>query len=115
MTDSELSKALAELDEQKVSTLVRKRIGSGVDAMSVIKELQEGMDTVGERYKKGEYFLSELIVSGEIFKESMKLLEPLLRAGEAGKAPRMVLGTVKGDYPQHWEGYRGSTLEGLWF
>jgi len=67
MTDSELSKALAELDEQKVSTLVRKRIGSGVDAMSVIKELQEGMDTLGT-------------VKGDIHNIGKDIVAVLLRA-----------------------------------
>ena len=55
-------------------------------------------NAVGERYKSGDYFLSELIVSGEIFKESMKLIEPHLQAGaEAGHRARIVLATVKGD------------------
>jgi methanogenic corrinoid protein MtbC1 len=97
MTNSELADALASLNEEEVGRLVRKRIDSGVDVMSVVRELREGMDIVGERYKEGEYFLSELIVSGEIFKESMKLIEPILKAGKADRGTKLVLGTVKGD------------------
>jgi 5-methyltetrahydrofolate--homocysteine methyltransferase len=56
------------------------------------------MNFVGERYKAGEYFLSELIVSGEIFKESMKLIEPHLKTNNrSSKMIKVVLGTVKGD------------------
>jgi methanogenic corrinoid protein MtbC1 len=56
------------------------------------------MDIVGQRYKSGEYFLSELIVSGEIFKDSMKIIEPHLKAGREGdRLSQIVLGTVKGD------------------
>jgi 5-methyltetrahydrofolate--homocysteine methyltransferase len=56
------------------------------------------MDIVGERYKAGDYFLSELIVSGEIFKDSMKLIEPHLEAGaDAADRTKIVLATVKGD------------------
>ena len=55
------------------------------------------MDIVGERYKAGDYFLSELIVSGEIFKDSMKLIEPYLKANSASSGTGIVLGTVKGD------------------
>ena len=95
---SELANALANLDEDKVKKLVRERIDGGADPMSIVDECRKGMDIVGERYKSKEFFLSELIVSGEIFKDAMAVLEPML---EAGKQPqpisRMVLGTVKGD------------------
>ena len=54
---------------------------------------------VGERYKAADYFPSELIVSGEIFKDAVKLIEPQLEAGkDTGNGPRkIVLATVKGD------------------
>ena len=94
---SELSSALANLEEDKASQLVRRELASGKDGVAVLAELRKGMDEVGQRYKKGEYFLSELIVSGEIFKESMKLLEPALKKGGGGPTTRIVIGTVKGD------------------
>ena len=56
------------------------------------------MDIVGERYKNKDYFLGELIMSGEIFKEAMAVIEPRLRAGQYDKPlAKMVLGTAKGD------------------
>lgn len=95
---SELADALVSLDEDKVARLVREKIDAGIDAISIINECRQGMDIVGERFKSGEYFLSELIVSGEIFKESMKVIEPHLKAGkEADTLAKIVLGTVKGD------------------
>ena len=95
---TQLADALASLNENEVARLVRDKIKAGVDATSVLEECRKGMDIVGERYKKGEYFLSELIVSGEIFKDAVKVLDPLLKEGqESSKATRVVLGTVKGD------------------
>lgn len=95
---SELADALANLDEDGVRRLVRDKIDSGVEPMTVVDECREGMDIVGERYKKGDYFLSELIISGEIFKEAMAVVEPLLKAGKSAQhLGKMVLGTVKGD------------------
>lgn len=95
---SELAEALVELDEDKVKKLVREKIDAGVAPMSIVDECRKGMDTVGERYKKGDYFLSELIVSGEIFKEAMALIEPMLEPGQqSDTVGKMVLGTVKGD------------------
>jgi methylmalonyl-CoA mutase cobalamin-binding domain/chain len=95
---SKLSTALANLEEEKVRTLVEQRVNAGSEPMSIVNELRQGMDTVGERYKSKEYFLSELIISGEIFKEAMAVVEPLLKAGKKGEPlGRIVLGTVKGD------------------
>jgi len=95
---SQLADALADLKEDEVIRLVQKELDAGVDAMSILNECRKGMDIVGERYKRGEYFLSELIVSSEFFKEAMKVIEPRLQAGREGdKLTKIVLGTVKGD------------------
>ena len=95
---SELADVIAELNEDEAKRLVREEIDAGVEPMSIVDECRQGMDIVGERYKKKEYFLSELIVSGEIFKEAMAVVEPLLKGGkEADSLSKMVLGTVKGD------------------
>ena len=93
----EIPTALAELNEQEAARLVKERLDAGDDPMTILDDLRRGMDIVGERYKAGDYFLSELIVSGEIFKDSMKLVEPHLKADATASATKIVLGTVKGD------------------
>ena len=93
----EIPTALAELNEQEAARLVKERLDAGDDPLTILDDLRRGMDIVGERYKAGDYFLSELIVSGEIFKDSMKLVEPHLKADATASATKIVLGTVKGD------------------
>ena len=95
---SELALAIADLKEDDVKKIVQAKINSGVDPMSIVDECRQGMEIVGERYKNKEYFLGELIMSGEIFKEAMAVVEPKLKAGASGKPlAKMVLGTAKGD------------------
>jgi len=94
---SEIPTALAELNEQEAARLVKERLDAGDDPVTILDDLRRGMDIVGERYKAGDYFLSELIVSGEIFKDSMKLIEPHLKTDANASATKIVLGTVKGD------------------
>jgi len=95
---ADLADALANLDEDEVRKLVREKIDAGAEPMSILDECRKGMDIVGERYKSKDYFLSELIISGEMFKEAMAVVEPLLKGGrEADPLSKMVLGTVKGD------------------
>jgi methanogenic corrinoid protein MtbC1 len=95
---SELIEAIADLKMDRVPVLIQGKLDAGDDPIHVLAECRQGMDIVGERYKAGKYFLSELIISGEIFKQSMKMIEPRLVSKEgAGDAPAIVLGTVKGD------------------
>lgn len=42
-----------------------------------------GMEIIGEKHEKNQYFLVELITSGEVMKERIKVLEPHLKGSEA--------------------------------
>jgi len=95
---SDLANAIADLKEDEVKQIVKSKIDSGVDPLSIVDECRKGMEIVGERYKNKEYFLGELIMSGEIFKEAMSVVEPKLKVGQSEKPiAKMVLGTAKGD------------------
>lgn len=95
---SELAEAILELKEDEVNRLVREKIESGVDPLALVDECREGMRLVGERHRTGDYFLGELIMSGEIFRNAMSLIEPRLKAGSPARPlGRIVVGTAKGD------------------
>ncbi|MGI9862220.1 cobalamin-dependent protein [Moorella naiadis] len=92
-----LSKAMAELEEEQVLTQVKERLGGGVAPLEIVKTLQEGMMEVGNRFESGEYFLSELVMAGEIMKGAMDILEPRLGGESGDHKGTIVVGTVKGD------------------
>jgi 5-methyltetrahydrofolate--homocysteine methyltransferase len=94
-----LSQAMADLAEEKAKELVKEKIEAGVTASEILKECQTGMAEIGKRYEKGKYFVSELMYAGEIMKDIMADLGPML-SGEPKAESRLgkvVLGTVKGD------------------
>ncbi len=94
----ELGTALAELDESGVERLVRKELDNGTAPEDIIIKLSDGMAEVGERFRREEYFLTELIYSGEMFKNAMNVLKPLCkRSGDEKVSGVVVMGTVKGD------------------
>ena len=97
MGKDELSSAIAGLDRDKVLSLVKERMQAGNEAMEIVGSLQDGMTEVGALFEKGEFFISELILCGEIMKEAMALLEPKLAAGGREYHGTIVMGTVKGD------------------
>lgn len=91
--------ALTELDEDATLDLARKLLDEGdATPLAIVQSCQRAMIVVGERYEKREYFLSGLIVAGEIFKGVLDLLGPLeLRMPAGNHAGTVVLGTVAGD------------------
>jgi len=92
-----LAMLLAELKEDEALSGVRKALDEGTDPLSLVEELREGMSIVGRRFEDKEYFLSELIMSAEIFKESIALIEPYLEGTAGETRGQVVIGTVKGD------------------
>ncbi|MFC1534209.1 B12-binding domain-containing protein [Thermodesulfobacteriota bacterium] len=100
MTDnqSELSTLMAELDEDAVLDLVRKFMDDGIDPLIIIDLCHKGMVRVGERYEHGRYFISGLIMAGEIMRQVGQLVFPLLDNKIInGNSGSIVLGTVEGD------------------
>jgi methylmalonyl-CoA mutase cobalamin-binding domain/chain len=113
---SDLANAIADLKEDEVKKIVQSRIAAGVEPMSIVDECRKGMQIVGERYKNKEYFLGELIMSGEIFKDAMSVVEPKLKAGQSGKPlAKLVLGTAKGDIHNIGKDIVGTLLKAAGF
>jgi methylmalonyl-CoA mutase cobalamin-binding domain/chain len=97
-TNSQLARLVADLEEDAVLQLVDQRIKAGENPLNIIDECNEGMREVGLRYEKGEYFVAGLIMSGEIFREVVELVQPLLEQQSEGKlSGRVLVGTVSGD------------------
>ncbi|GAI88208.1 unnamed protein product, partial [marine sediment metagenome] len=95
---SELVDAIVSLKEEKALRIVRRRLDAGEEPMSLVEESRRGIAIVGERYQSKEYFLGELIMSGEIFKQVMSLIEPKLTGEiQTETIGKIVLGTAKGD------------------
>jgi len=94
----ELVKLLSEMKEQEALAFVEKALEEGVDPADILREAQEGMNVVGEKFASEEYFLPELIFSGEILKGIIEKLEPHLKEGvKTERQGKVIIGTVAGD------------------
>jgi len=92
-----LIECVVQLDLRSAKSLVEKLLDEGVDPYTIITEgLSKGMERVGIRYEKGEYFLSELLAATAVMKGAMKILEPHIKI-EQKKKGTIVIGTVRGD------------------
>ncbi len=98
MSKIDLVKAVTELEEDLVISGVNEQAAAGIPAIEILAQLQAGMEGVGKLYEAGEYYLSELIMSAEVFSNAAALLGSALASGGEGKTiGTVILGTVKDD------------------
>ncbi len=97
--EHELTTLIADVKEQEAYDFVENALKEGVDPMSLMDAAREGMNVVGEKFAEGTYFIPELIYSGDILKNVIKILEPHLakKEGDRSSLGKVVVGTVAGD------------------
>ena len=93
-----LINAIAEMDDEGALVIVKDLIKDGVDPMTILDDCRAAMEVVGKRFEEGEYFISELILAGEMLKSISEEVKPLItQEGGAKKGGKVLIGTVKGD------------------
>ena len=94
----ELASVLADLQEQEALKIVEDRLGAGEDPLKILDDARQGMEVVGKRFADSEYFIPDLVYSGEILKEITELVKPkMTKAAETKRLGKVVFGTVAGD------------------
>jgi methanogenic corrinoid protein MtbC1 len=90
---------LADLKEDEVIKLTKQRIEAKEDPLKILEDSRKGMEVVGKRFAAGEYFLPELVFSGELLKQVTDLVKPHLgkSAAQVKRLGKVVIGTVAGD------------------
>jgi 5-methyltetrahydrofolate--homocysteine methyltransferase len=83
---------------EEIKRLTEEALSAGTTPQDILERgLRPAMETLGDRFSRGEAFLPELLVAAETMKASMEVLQPaIVRDGVAPKAT-MILGTVEGD------------------
>jgi 5-methyltetrahydrofolate--homocysteine methyltransferase len=94
---NELATAMADLNEMKVQELVQAGLAHGVSPSELLDDCREGIGMVGKRFEAGEYYLSELIMAGEVFKGAAAILTAQPGCASGPAKGKVVIGTVKGD------------------
>lgn len=96
-----LIEAMVEMKEQEALERARELISSGKDPLKILNACSEAMETVGKRFEKGEYFLPQLILAGEMLKQISEMLKPKLKDKSTSVTSeslgKVLIGTVKGD------------------
>lgn len=89
---------MTDLKEEETLALVRELIQQGVPPLEILADARSAMEGVGSRFEKGDYFIPDLIMAGEILKGVSEIVKPLLDTGStAKKQGKVIIGTVAGD------------------
>ena len=115
-TEHPLTEAVMAGRRKEVPALVQQCLAAGEDAKFIVENrLVNGMAIVGERFRKNEIFVPEMLVAARAMKEALAILEPMLVA--AGVKPEFtaVIGTVEGDLHDIGKNLVGMMMEGAGF
>ncbi len=98
MNLEELSRAVVAGDIDAAEELTKKAIKSNIPVADILNTgLVPGLLRVGELFERGEYYLPELIVSGDAVAKALEYLEPMMKKQGASYRGRYLIGTVQGD------------------
>lgn len=95
---NEISEALQKGQAPAVKEMCQKALDDGMGAKEILEGgLMSGMGIVGEKFKKNEVFVPEVLIAARAMNAGIEILKPLM--GDAGVEPagKVVIGTVKGD------------------
>jgi methanogenic corrinoid protein MtbC1 len=93
-----LVNTLADLKEDEALKIVKDRLNAGEKPLKILEDARKCMEIVGKRFADSEYFIPDLVYSGEILKAVTELVKPkMTKAAESKKLGKVVFGTVAGD------------------
>jgi methanogenic corrinoid protein MtbC1 len=93
-----LVNTLADLKEDEALKIVKDRLNAGEEPLKILEDARKGMEIVGKRFADSEYFIPDLVYSGEILKAVTELVKPkMTQAAKSKKLGKVVFGTVAGD------------------
>lgn len=94
----QIKQAVLDEDENLVKSLVNKALEAKLPAYDILmKGLHPGLVVAGERYEKMQFFLTDLMLVGEITTAVMDIIKPYLKSEKAKTSGKVVIGTVEGD------------------
>jgi 5-methyltetrahydrofolate--homocysteine methyltransferase len=108
-----IADALIKGDRNTVVELTKKALAEKVAPAEILqKGLIAGMSVVGERFKKNEVYVPEVLIAARAMHGALAILEPELKATGVKPVGIVVLGTVKGDLHDIGKNLVGMMLQG---
>ncbi len=113
---SKMSDALIRGRAPEVKALMEEALAANLEPATILQEgLLKGMGVIGERFKKNEVYVPEVLIAARAMKAGMELLRPQLVSSGVKPLGVAIIGTVKGDLHDIGKNLVGMMLEGTGF
>ena len=111
-----ISEELQVGNYQDVPGLIQEALNAKIPPAKILSDgLVAGMDIVGDKFRRDELFMPEVLISAKAMQAGMDILRPKLVEAGAKLAGKIVLGTVKGDLHDIGKNLVGMLMEGAGF
>jgi len=111
-----ISIALQKGDANKVAELVKQALEENIVPKEVLENgLIKGMGIIGEKFKKNEVYVPEVLIAARAMHSGMDVLRPKLVETGVKNIGKVVIGTVKGDLHDIGKNLVKMMLEGVGF
>ena len=112
-----IARALILGDRETVGRMTQAGLDRGLDPKQIIfRGLIPGMDVVGEKFRRNEYYVPQVLLSARAMYAGLDLLKPLLTARAGGEyLGTVVIGTAQGDLHDIGKNLVAMMLEGAGF
>ncbi len=95
----QLIDAIVEMREEDALAITQQMLDAGTPPLEVLDACRNAMEVIGQRFERGDCFIPELILAGEMLSQVTEFVKPRLQEQQAGqqKLGKVVIGTVEGD------------------
>ena len=100
-TFEKIANIVISADRKKIEKAINSALKKKVKPTDIlIKGMRKGIETVGQKFEKGEMFLPEMIKSADTMTQGVQILQPFIKAKKKGSIKKfgtIVIGTVQHD------------------
>jgi 5-methyltetrahydrofolate--homocysteine methyltransferase len=105
-----------KVGEPGIKELTQQAINKGIDPQEILNSgLLAGMNIVGDKFKKCELFIPEVLLCGQALKAGMDVVKPIMVKSGLKPFAKFVIGTVKGDLHDIGKSLVSMMLQGAGF
>ncbi len=114
-TVKEIGDAILDGDLSNIEAIIKRALDKHSPDEIINNGIIKGMSAVGEKFKNGEYFLPEVMISAETVHKAFDILKPMLENCDYESKGGVVFGTVKGDLHDIGKNFVAMMLVGAGF
>jgi 5-methyltetrahydrofolate--homocysteine methyltransferase len=95
--EEDLKRAVLEGDEIATARIAAEALDAEANPQDILQKGAEGIIEAGKLWQQGDYFLPDVILAAEAYREVMDLVAPLLEGTGAAAKATVLIGSVEGD------------------